>query len=49
MAKLTLSVNERIVSRAKRYARKHGVSVSQLVEAYLEAVAGPQERERRSL
>jgi antitoxin component of RelBE/YafQ-DinJ toxin-antitoxin module len=41
MAKLTLSVDERVVSRAKRYARKQGVSVSQMVEAYLEAVAEP--------
>lgn len=41
MAKLTLSVDERVVSRAKRYALKHGVSVSQMVEAYLEAVAEP--------
>jgi antitoxin component of RelBE/YafQ-DinJ toxin-antitoxin module len=41
MAKLTLSVDERVVSRAKRYARKQGVSVSQIVEAYLEAVAEP--------
>jgi hypothetical protein len=41
MAKLTLSVDERIVSRAKRYARQQGVSVSQMVEAYLEAVADP--------
>jgi hypothetical protein len=38
MAKLTLTVDERVVSRAKRYARKHGVSVSHMVEAYLEAV-----------
>ena len=41
MAKLTLSVDERVVSRAKRYARQQGVSVSQMVEAYLEAVAEP--------
>jgi len=41
MAKLTLSVDERIVARAKRYAKQQGVSVSQMVEAYLEAVAEP--------
>ncbi len=41
MAKLTLSVNERVVSRAKRYAKRQGVSVSAMVEAYLEAVAEP--------
>jgi len=41
MAKLTLSVNDRVVSRAKQYAKRRGVSVSAMVEAYLAAVAGP--------
>ncbi len=41
MAKLTLSVDDRVVSSAKRYARLRGVSVSELVETYLAAVADP--------
>jgi len=41
MSKLTLSVDERVVSRAKRYARQRGVSISKMVETYLAAVAGP--------
>jgi hypothetical protein len=41
MAKLTLSVDERVVSRAKEYAKSRGVSVSQMVETYLAAVAEP--------
>ncbi len=41
MAKLTLSVNDRVVSSAKRYAKLRGVSVSELVESYLAAVAEP--------
>jgi len=41
MAKLTLSVDNRVVSRAKQYAKRRGVSVSQMVEAYLAAVAEP--------
>jgi len=41
MAKLTLSVDERVVSRAKRYAKRRGVSISEMVEAYLAAVADP--------
>ena len=41
MAKLTLSVDHRVVSRAKQYARRRGVSVSEMVEAYLAAVAEP--------
>jgi hypothetical protein len=38
MAKLTLSVDDTVISRAKRYARAHGVSVSKMVEAYLSAL-----------
>jgi hypothetical protein len=41
MAKLTLSVDSRVVARAKHYAKRRGVSVSQMVEAYLAAVADP--------
>jgi hypothetical protein len=42
MAKLTLSVDDRVVSNAKRYAKQRGVSVSEIVETYLSAVADPQ-------
>ena len=41
MAKLTLSVDNRVVSRAKQYAKRRGVSISQMVETYLAAVAEP--------
>jgi Family of unknown function (DUF6364) len=41
MPKLTLSVDERVVSRAKEYAKARGVSVSEMVENYLAAVAEP--------
>ena len=41
MAKLTLSVDNRVVSRAKQYAKLRGVSVSKMVEAYLTAVSEP--------
>lgn len=39
MHKLTLSVNERVVSRAKRYAAGRGTSVSHLVETLLHLVS----------
>ena len=39
MSKLTLSVDERVVSRAKRYAKRRGISVSAMVETYLASVA----------
>jgi hypothetical protein len=38
-AKLTLSVDPAIVSRAKRYAKRQGVSVSRLVEVYLASIS----------
>lgn len=41
MAKLTLSVDDRVVSRAKEYAEQRGVSISAMVEAYLSAVVEP--------
>jgi hypothetical protein len=41
MAKLTLSVDERVIARAKLQARRWGTSVSKMVEAYLTAVADP--------
>jgi hypothetical protein len=41
MSKLTLSVDDHVVSRAKRYAKQRGISVSEMVEAYLAAVAEP--------
>jgi hypothetical protein len=41
MSKLTLSVDSKVVVRAKRYAKQHGSSVSELVEAYLAAVSEP--------
>ena len=41
MSKLTLSVDEGVVARAKRYAERQGTSVSRLVETYLDALARP--------
>jgi hypothetical protein len=41
MAKLTLTVDNRVVSLAKQYAKRRGISVSKMVEAYLAAVAEP--------
>lgn len=41
MQKLTLSVDARVVERAKRYARAHGTSVSQLVQKMLDIASAP--------
>ena len=37
MSKLTLSVDSRVVSRAKVYAKRQGLSISKMVEIYLAA------------
>ena len=41
--KLTLSLDPAVINRAKRYAKRHGVSVSAMVENYLAAVSQPVE------
>lgn len=41
MPKLTLSVDERVVRRAKRYAAAQGTSISALVERYLDLLSRP--------
>ena len=41
MSKLTLSVADSVVRRAKSYAARRGTSVSRLVEQYLELVSRP--------
>ena len=41
MSKLTLSVDRSVVSRAKQYAKRQGLSVSQMVETYLAMVSKP--------
>lgn len=37
-SKLTLSINESVVRRAKQYARAHGKSLSKVIEQYLSYV-----------
>ncbi|HEX7705210.1 MAG TPA: DUF6364 family protein [Thermoanaerobaculia bacterium] len=41
MAKLTLSVEEEVIARAKEFAAEQGMSVSELVERYLDFVSRP--------
>lgn len=40
-AKLTLTVDPRVIAAAKQYAAASGTSVSRLVEDYLAAIAAP--------
>jgi Family of unknown function (DUF6364) len=41
MSRLTLSIDHRVIERAKKYAARHGRSVSQLVEEYLDRLSRP--------
>ena len=41
MSKLTLSIDDQVVQRAKQYAQKRRTSVSALVERYLDTVSRP--------
>lgn len=41
MAKLTLRVEEDVIARAKEFAAGQGMSVSELVERYLDFVSRP--------
>ena len=43
MYKLTLSVDQQVASRAKRYAEQKGTSVSELVERFLDVLSRPVE------
>ncbi|MFW2172741.1 DUF6364 family protein [Acinetobacter guillouiae] len=38
-AKLTLSIDKKVIERAKIYAQEHEQSVSSLVEAYLDRIS----------
>lgn len=41
--KLTLRLRRKIIDRAKDYAQSHNISLSKLVETYLEAITGEKE------
>ena len=41
MAKLTLSVDDHVIARAKRYAEARGTSVSAIVERMLDHISRP--------
>ena len=37
-AKLTLKLNERVIEQAKQYAKENNISLSRMIESYLQAV-----------
>lgn len=43
--KLTLRLNKRVIDRAKNYAHLHDVSLSKMIESYLDSVTEDKSRE----
>jgi hypothetical protein len=43
--KLTLSVDEKVIERARRYSVSHNTSISQLVTTYLSQLDSPSDQE----
>lgn len=42
--KLTLSVDQQVIERARRYSTRHKTSISQLVTTYLSQLDSPSDR-----
>ncbi|SHF58020.1 hypothetical protein SAMN05444274_106258 [Mariniphaga anaerophila] len=42
--KLTLRLNDNVIARAKVYARSHNVSLSKMIEAYLDSITSQKEQ-----
>lgn len=40
--KLTLSLNHRVIEKAKKYAKQHSTSLSRMIEAYFESLTSHQ-------
>ena len=43
--KLTLRLNDNIIKRAKIYARSHKISLSKMIESYLDSITKQKEKE----
>jgi hypothetical protein len=49
VSKLTLSVDDAVVRRAKRYAARRSTSISALVERYLDLLSRPESTDEQAL
>jgi hypothetical protein len=47
--KLTLSLDDKVIRKAKRYAKDSGRSVSELVENYFRSLTGPEDTRAEDL
>lgn len=41
--KLTLSLNQQVIEKAKRYAKQHSTSLSRMIESYFESLTSTEE------
>lgn len=46
--KLTLRLNEKVIERAKIYARSHKISLSKMIESYLDSITKQKEKEKKN-
>ena len=49
LTKLTLSIDDKVTEKAKMYARKHNVSLSRMVENYLNSLSNEGEYQQQDL
>ena len=46
--KLTLKLNDHVIERAKKYARNHKISLSKMVESYLDSITKEKEEGKKT-
>ncbi|MGD8781605.1 MAG: DUF6364 family protein [Ignavibacteria bacterium] len=47
--KLTLRLNDNVIERAKIYARNHKISLSKMIESYLDSITKQQKEEEKKI
>jgi hypothetical protein len=47
--KLTLRLNDNVIERAKNYAHSHKISLSKMIESYLDSITRQKEVEKKIL
>lgn len=46
--KLTLKLNDHVIERAKIYARNHKISLSKMVESYLDSITKEKDNDKKT-
>ena len=46
--KLTLRLNDRVIERAKKYAKKRRISLSKMIESYLDSLTREKKHEKET-